>query len=67
MKTLLLILSQGGLLGALMGALAIAIDFQPMFGSKFTYDYVIASALVSVASSGVWLCFNEQEKNERSK
>lgn len=62
MKTTMIVVAYIGWLMSVSGIIAVVIDFQPMFGGKFTYDLVIASALVSVASSGVWLCFNEQEK-----
>jgi uncharacterized membrane protein HdeD (DUF308 family) len=62
MKTTMIVVAYIGWLMSVSGIIAVVIDLQPMLGSKFTYDLVIASALVSVASSGVWLCFNEQEK-----
>ena len=36
---------------AIMGFFLIPFDFQPLFGSKLTYEQVIAFALISIAAS----------------
>jgi len=36
---------------AIIGFFLIPFDFQPLFGSKLTYEQVIAFALISIAAS----------------
>jgi hypothetical protein len=67
MKTVLLGFAYFGWMFTPIMYLAVVIDFQPMFGSKASYNDVFAYALISIASSGLWLCWNAQEKNEKSK
>ena len=67
MKNALLVFAFFGWILTIIVYLGLALDIQPMFGNKATHNDVIMFALFSIASSGVWLCFNEQEKNERSK
>ena len=65
MKAVLLWFAYFGWISTLVMVLGVAIE--PILGNKVTQNDVIVSALISIASSGVWLCFNEQEKNERPK
>jgi hypothetical protein len=67
MKTVLLGFAYFGWMLTLISAPFVAIDFQPIFGNKFTYNDVFMFAFISIASSGLWLVFNAQEKNERPK
>ena len=67
MKKFLLIFAFFCWILSLVIYLALVIDIQPMFGNEASYNDVFMFALISIASSGVWLVFNEQEKNERTK
>ena len=67
MKTALFGFAYIGWISTLVGVIVVAIDFQPIFGNKASYNDVLMSALISISSSAVWLVFNEQEKNEKSK
>lgn len=67
MKNVLIVFAYFGWILTLIMYLGVVIDIQPMFGNKVTHNDVIMFALISIASSGVWLCFNEQAKNEKPK
>jgi hypothetical protein len=67
MKNVLIVFAYFGWILTLTSAFFVAINFQPIFGNKFTYNDVFMFAFISIASSGLWLVFNAQEKNEKSK
>jgi hypothetical protein len=67
MKTVLLVFAYFSWILTLVMYLGVVIDIQPMFGNKVTHNDVLMFALISIASSGIWLCFNEQAKNEKAK
>ncbi len=66
MKTIVGLLAIVGLSAAVSGAFGLAFNSDTFFG-KVTFDYIMASALISIAASGVWLILNEQDKSTRSK
>ncbi len=65
MKTILAHIALWGLVLTIIAA--VAIFLQPMIGERVSFQNLIICALISIAASGVWLIFNEQEKNERPK
>ena len=46
-------LSMGGLFISILSWVAVQIDFQPMFGGKFSYNDVFAFALFSIAATAI--------------
>jgi hypothetical protein len=66
MKAVLLGFAYFGWILTLITGLALMADIQPMFGSKVSYNDVFMFALISIASSGVWLVVDRQQKNESS-
>lgn len=46
-------ISNGGLVLSILGFVAVLVDFQPMYGEKFSYNYVFACALISIASTSI--------------
>jgi hypothetical protein len=51
MKTVLHFVAWWFFVIATIGFFLIPFDFQPLFGSKLTYEQVIAFALISIAAS----------------
>lgn len=65
MKTIVEIIAVFGLIAALGAAASIVTGGETIFGGKFTLEYVMSGALISIAASGLWFIFNEKEKNKK--
>lgn len=59
--------SFAGFLASLVGSILLfATDSPTLLGEKLKIEQVMLFSLISIASTGVWLIGDKQQKNERS-